>query len=457
MISLLGLIISLSLIMYLAYKGYSTIITAPIIGLITILISIGFKGHLMANYTEVYMSGFSSFVKNYFPLFLTGSIFAKLMDEANYGKSIASFITNKLGKNKAILAIVLSGAFLTYGGVSLFVVAFILYPLANILFKEADIPKRLIPGTIALGAFTFTMTAIPGSPEIQNVIPMSYFGTDTFAAPVIGIIASIIMFTLGMLWLTKRAKDARRNGEGYGNHKYIHKIDESETLPNILISVIPILIIFVTNFVLSKFYFPNTNGDYLKQYGITLDKVSGTWSVIIAIVVAIVYIIIINFKRFKNLNKSLNEGVSNSFLPLLNSSAIVGYGNIIKALPIFTVIQTSIMNISSNPIISEAISVNIICGLTASASGGLGITLSALAPTFIEMSQKLSISPEILHRIASLSSGGLDTLPHNGAVITTLAICGLTHKESYKDIFVTSVVVPIVTTILIVAVVSIRF
>ena len=164
MISLLGLIISLSLIMYLAYKGYSTIITAPIIGLITILISIGFKGHLMANYTEVYMSGFSSFVKNYFPLFLTGSIFAKLMDEANYGKSIASFITNKLGKNKAILAIVLSGAFLTYGGVSLFVVAFILYPLANILFKEADIPKRLIPGTIALGAFTFTMTALPGTP-----------------------------------------------------------------------------------------------------------------------------------------------------------------------------------------------------------------------------------------------------------------------------------------------------
>ena len=457
MISLLGLIISLSLIMYLAYKGYSTIITAPIIGLITILISLGFKGHLMANYTEVYMSGFSSFVKNYFPLFLTGSIFAKLMDEANYGKSIASFITNKLGKNKAILAIVLSGAFLTYGGVSLFVVAFILYPLANILFKEADIPKRLIPGTIALGAFTFTMTAIPGSPEIQNVIPMSYFGTDTFAAPLIGIIASIIMFTLGMLWLTKRAKDARRNGEGYGNHKYIHKIDESETLPSILISVIPILIIFITNFVLSKFYFPNTNGDYLKQYGITLDKVSGTWSVIIAIVVAIVYIIIINFKRFKNLNKSLNEGVSNSFLPLLNSSAIVGYGNIIKALPIFTVIQTSIMNISSNPIISEAISVNIICGLTASASGGLGITLSALAPTFIEMSQKLSISPEILHRIASLSSGGLDTLPHNGAVITTLAICGLTHKESYKDIFVTSVAVPIITTILIVAVVSIRF
>ena len=307
MISLISLIISLSLIMYLAYKGYSTIITAPIIGLLTILISIGLNGHLMVNYTEVYMSGFAGFVKSYFPLFLTGAIFAKLMDEAGYGRSIASFITNKLGKDKAILAIVLSGAFLTYGGVSLFVVAFILYPLANILFKEADIPKRLIPGTIALGAFTFTMTALPGSPEIQNVIPMSYFGTDTFAAPILGIIASIIMFTFGMLWLTRRAKKAKINGEGYGNYKDTHKIDSNENLPNIILSIMPILIIFITNFTLSKFYFPNTDGSYLDKYGVTLDKVSGTWSVIISIVLAIIYIILLNFKKFKNFSRMLFE------------------------------------------------------------------------------------------------------------------------------------------------------
>ena len=457
MTNILGLILSLILIMYLAYKGYSTIITAPIVALVTILLTTGLNAHLMASYTEIYMSGFASFIKNYFPLFMTGAIFAKLMEEVGYAKSIAHFITKKLGKEKSILAVVLSGALLTYGGVSLFVVAFILYPIASTLFREADIPKRLIPGTIALGAFTFTMTALPGSPEIQNVIPMSYFGTDTFAAPILGIIASIIMFTFGMLWLTRRAKKAKINGEGYGNYKDTHKIDSNENLPNIILSIMPILIIFITNFTLSKFYFPNTDGSYLDKYGVTLDKVSGTWSVIISIVLAIIYIILLNFKKFKNLNASLNEGVKNSFLPLLNSSAIVGYGSIIKALPIFTNIQTSIMNISSNPIISEAISVNVICGLTASASGGLGISLSALAPTFIEMSQTLSISPEILHRIAALSSGGLDTLPHNGAVITTLAICGLTHKQSYKDIFVTSVIIPILTTIIIVILVSLSF
>ena len=457
MINILALIFSLSLIMYLAYKGYSTIITAPIVGLFTILLTYGFEGHFMINYTEVYMSGFSGFVKNYFPLFLTGAIFAKLMEEAGYGKSIATFITNKLGKDKAILAVVLSGAFLTYGGVSLFVVAFILYPLANILFKEADIPKRLIPGTIALGAFTFTMTALPGSPEIQNVIPMAYFGTDTFAAPVLGLLASGIMLTLGMLWLTKRAKKAASLNEGYGNHLIENKAEDNEKIPNIISAIMPILIIFITNFSLSKFYYPNINSDYLKDYNITLESVSGTWSVIIAIVFAILYILVINYRKLANLNEILTTGVKNSFLPLLNSSAIVGYGSIIKSLPLFVAIQTGIMNISSNPIISEAISVNIICGLTASASGGLGITLSSLAPTFLEMGNALAISPEILHRVASLSSGGLDTLPHNGAVITTLAICGLTHKESYKDIFVTSVLIPILTTIFIVALTAVIY
>ena len=457
MFSILGLILSLILIMYLAYKGYSTIITAPIIALITIIITTGFKGHLMANYTEVYMLGFANFIKNYFPLFMTGAVFAKLMEEVDYAKSIAHFITRKLGKDKSVLAVVLSGAILTYGGVSLFVVAFILYPIASMLFREADIPKRLIPGTIALGAFTFTMTALPGSPEIQNVIPMKYFGTDTFVAPFIGIFASIMMLSLGMIWLTKRVNSAKANNEGYGNHSDDIVLENYENLPSILKSILPIVIIFITNLFFSRIYYENIDGAYLSKFNTKLSNVSGTWSVIIAIVLADVFILLTNFKKIKNIKSVLDIGVTNSFKPLLNSSAIVGYGSVIKSLAIFSVIQSFIFGISSNPIISEALSVNLICGLTASASGGLEISLNALAPTYLHMSQALNIPPEILHRIASLSSGGLDTLPHNGAVITTLAICGLTHKEAYKDIFVTSVVIPIFVTSIVVILTSIRF
>lgn len=458
MISIIGLILSLSLIIFLAYKGYSTIITAPLVALLTVLLIGGDSNtQLMVHYTEVYMGGFANFVKNYFPIFLTGAIFAKLMEEALYAKSIANFITKNLGKNKTILAVVLAGALLTYGGVSLFTVAFVLYPIANVLFKESDIPKRLIPGTIALGSFTFTMTALPGTPEIQNVIPMRYFGTDTFAAPLIGIIASVLMLVLGMAWLAYRVRKAHENLEGYGNHYIEDNFNEDKNVPNIFLAVTPILIIFLSNLFFSKIFYQLIDGSYLSKYNLALDNVSGTWSVIISIVISTLFIIITNFRKISNLNKVLNEGISNSFLPLLSSSAIVGYGSVIKSLPVFIALQSMILNVSSNPIISEALSVNIICGITASASGGLTITLDALSSTFIAMSQALNISPEIMHRIASLASGGLDTLPHNGAVITTLAICSLTHKDSYKDIFITSVVIPILVTALVVITTSILY
>ena len=204
-----------------------------------------------------------------------------------------------------------------------------------------------------------------------------------------------------------------------------------------------------------KYIILQLDGAYLEKFNTTLGNVSGTWSVIISIVIADLFLVITNFKKLKNIKSILDEGVTNSFRPLLNSSAIVGYGSVIKSLAIFSVVQNFVFNISSNPIISEALSVNLICGLTASASGGLTITLDALAPTYLQMASALNISPEILHRVASLACGGLDTLPHNGAVITTLAICGLTHKESYKDIFVTSVLIPIIVTAIIVIGVSI--
>ena len=318
MISIIGLILSLSLIIFLAYKGYSTIITAPLVALLTLfLIGEDTNTQLMVHYTEVYMGGFANFVKNYFPIFLTGAIFAKLMEETLYAKSIANFITKNLGKNKTILAVVFADALLTYGGVSLFTVAFVLYPIANVLFKESDIPKRLIPGTIALGSFTFTMTALPGTPEIQNVIPMRYFGTDTFAAPLIGIIASVLMLLLGIVWLTYRVRKAHANLEGYGNHHIEDNPNENKNIPSIFLAVTPILIIFLSNLFFSKIFYQLIDGSYLSKYNLSLDNVSGTWSVIISIVISTLFIIITNFGKFSNLNKVLNEGISNSFLPLI--------------------------------------------------------------------------------------------------------------------------------------------
>ena len=202
MIGVIGVIISLILLIMLAYKGWSVILIAPILALIASVFVI-FEGgdfHMMAIYTETYMPNLASYVKANFPIFLLGAVFGKVMDLSGCAKSIAETIVAKAGRGKELWAVVLSCAIITYGGVSLFVAAFAIYPIGAALFRETDIPKRLLPPAIALGAFTFTMTAIPGTPQIQNTIPMAYFGTDTFAAPVLGIVAALIMLLGLFTW-----------------------------------------------------------------------------------------------------------------------------------------------------------------------------------------------------------------------------------------------------------------
>lgn len=438
----LGIIISLALLMYLAYRGFSVIILAPILALFAAFLGGG--APLLATYTEVFMVNLANYAKTYFPLFLLGAVFGKVLDDSGAAKSIAHFIANKLGKDKAILAIVLSCAVLTYGGVSLFVVAFAVYPIAAALFKEAGIPKRLIPASIALGSFTFTMTALPGTPQIQNAIPMPFFGTDAYAAPVLGIVGALIMAVGGVTWISYRAKVAMAKGEGYGNHKEEVLEEDNRNLPNIFMAIIPIITVLVLNFVLSKSVFPNLDTAYLETFGTSIQKVVGIWSLIVSLIVSILLTIALNFKNFKSVKDSVNQGAIGSLLAILNTASEVGYGNVIASLAGFAVVKGALLGISSNPLIAEAISVSALAGITGSASGGLSIALGALGETYLQNAQAMGIDPQVLHRIATMACGGLDSLPHNGAVITLLTITGLTHRESYADIGMCTVVIPIV-------------
>lgn len=444
-IGMIGLLVAIGFLVYMAFKGHSIIVVAPIAAMVAILFSYGIKGHFMASYTITYMDGFANYAKNYFPIYLLGAIFAKLMDISGNALSIAHFCTEKLGKSRAVLSVVLTCAILTYGGVSLFVVAFVMLPVAIALFREADVPKRLIPGCIALGAFTFTMTALPGSPQVQNTIPMQYFGTDSFAAPGMGIIASIIMFVLGMMWLSYRTKKARASGEGYGEHN-----DKQETIsgniPGIVMAIIPILIILVINLVLSKIVYPSIDGSYMEEFGSTLEANSGTWSVLIGMLVSILFIIVSNLGRIKDkIKDGLKTSAIDSLTPLVNSCAVVGFGSVVKVLPIFAVVSGAVLGLSAIPLLSEVVSVNLLCAMTASASGGLSAALEVMGDTFLQS----GIDPQVLHRLASICSGGLDNLPYNGATVTVIALCGMTHKKSYLDMFMVATIIPIVASIVI--------
>lgn len=445
----LGIILSLFLLMFFAYRGFSVILFAPIFALLAASLQ-GFS--VMPAYTELFMAKAVTYIKLFFPVFMLGAVFGKVMEDTGLAKSIAHAIIKGLGKERAIFSVVLAAVVLTYGGVSLFVVVFAVYPFAAALFKEADIPKRLLPGTIALGAFTATMDCFPGTPQIQNLIPTNFYGTNIYAAPISGMIGGLLIMGLGLTWLNYRRKAAAAAGEGYGQHTLNEpdEIDETKLkLPDWRLAMLPLLLVLVINFILNSVFTWDNNllvpflAMKLPLTAASVKNVVGIWSLIIALVCGILLAIGLGISRLPKggLQKALNVGTIGSLLAIMNTASEVGYGNVIASLPGFKNIASALLgiHIGSSPLPSEAVTVNILAGITGSASGGMSIALDLMSKDWLAWANSIGMSPEILHRVASMASGGMDTLPHNGAVITLLAVCGMTHRQSYGDIFVLTV------------------
>lgn len=454
----LGILLSLFLLMFFAYRGFSVILFAPVFALIAATMS-GFS--IMPAYTELFMAKAVTYVKSFFPVFMLGAVFGKVMEDTGMAKGIAQAIIKKLGQERAILAVVLAGAVLTYGGVSLFVVVFAVYPFAAALFKEAQIPKRLIPGCIALGAFTFTMDAFPGTPQIQNIIPTNFLGTNLYAAPISGIVGGMCVLLAGLTYLNHRRKTAQAAGEGYGNHTTNEPAADATNaqFPDWKISVLPLLSVLVVNYLMSAVFTwdPNLIQPFIAmKLPLTVPAVKNAvsiWALIIALVFGVCLAVALGYRYLpKNgLQKALNAGALGSLLAIMNTASEVGYGNVIASLPGFKAIAGSLLgiHIGGTPLVSEAVTVSTLAGITGSASGGLSIALDLMAKDWLSWANSINMSPEILHRVASMASGGLDTLPHNGAVITLLAVCGMTHKQSYGDIFFMTVMKTLVVFVII--------
>jgi len=458
-----GIILSLALLCVVAYRGYSVLFCAPILA----LFAASFAGmNLLATYTHIFMPSLGGYITTYFPFFICGAIFGKAMEHTGAAESIARGIVGKMGQKSAVVAVVVTAAVLTYGGVSLFVVAFAIYPVGAALYKEADIPKRLLPGAIACGAFTFTMTAIPGSPQVQNAIPMAFFNTDLYAAPVFGCISAVMIFGCGVVWLEYSRRKAQKTGEGYGTHL----LNEPEAvgdikLPKFGLAVTPLGFVLLSTLVLQKIIFPRWDVASVvtdAPYNIAKTGVVGTmnnWALIMALIIGILITLLLNPRTCKNggLKLIVNTGAAGCLLGVLNTATEVGYGNVIKALPGFQTIADALLRIGSggSPLLSEAVTVNILSAITGSSSGGMTIALNSFSTQYINWANESGISLELLHRVAAIASGGIDTLPHNGAVITLLAITGLTHRQAYKDICMCTLVIPFSTCFIVILLQSI--
>ena len=427
MLSILGLLGALGLLILLTIRGVNLLIAAPFCALIVAL-SAGIpifpqaEGQAL-NFIDQYMGGFTGFVAAWYFMFLLGALFGKMMEDCGAAESVSNWIVRRFGSHRAPLAIVAACAVLTYGGVSLFVVAFSVYPLALSLFRQADLPRRFIPGTIAFGSVTFTMTSA-GSPEIQNWIPIKYLGTTPYAGWEVSLVVAAVMAVLGYWWLLKMLARASAKGERFVEREGDPEPHE-KALPHPLAGIVPLAVVLILAFLLH---------DRLRQAALIVALLGGTLTTIA-----------INWRYFLHINSAVGEGVAGSLIAIGNTSAVVGFGTIAKASPAFAMAVDAMTGIPGNALIGAAVAVSAIAALTGSASGGQAIALPVLAPGYLDQ----GVDPSQLHRVVAISSGALDSLPQNGYVVTTIrAICGETHRDAYGAMGALTVVVPLIGTAL---------
>jgi H+/gluconate symporter-like permease len=428
MLSMIGLVGALALMIVLTMRGMSLFIATPLCALVVALSSdIALLAPLaaegQANLVNAYMGGFTGFIANWFFMFLLGSIFGKLMEDSGAADSVSRWVTSHLGMKRAALAIVAACAVLTYGGVSLFVVAFSVYPMALALFREADLPRRFIPASLAFGSVTFTMTSA-GSPEIQNWIPIQYLDTTPYAAWEASLITAVFMAIFGYWWLARMLRGAKARGERFEARSNDPDSNRS-VLPHPALATIPLAVVLIVSFLWH-------------------DELQ-TSALIVALLAGSIAAWLVNQRHIAHLGRTLGDASTGALIAIGNTAAVVGFGAVAKLAPAFEVAVDAVTHLPGSPIVSAAVAVSLIAAMTGSASGGQAIALPILAPHFLAE----GANPEQLHRAVAISSGGLDSLPHNGYVVTTIrAICGETHQAAYPAVAAMTVIVPLLGLIL---------
>lgn len=415
---MVAVLMALVVLLVLTFKKVSVLIAAPI----SVILLVAFSGlPVLSTVSNDYMSGIAGFIQSTWLLILLGALFGKLMDMTGAARSIAELIINTMGVKRAVVAVVIASGLLTYGGVASMVVVFALYPITLTLFKKADLPRVLIPAAIGSGAFTFA-NMLPGNPQTLNIIPTTYLGTTAMAAPAVGIIAAVSTFAMIILYFKYIIAKYKKMGIGFVSDDNVEKLlansDEMEkqgNLPNPWVSLIPpMLIVFVLN--------------VLK------------WNVLVALLSGCIICGILFYKNLDGLMDALTGGASGAALTVMNVGAIIGMGSVIKITPGFQQIVDIVLRFSSNggnPLAIFGAATSVLCGVNASGVGGLSIALGVIAEPFLNM----GVNPELLHRIGVIAGLGLDSLPHSGGIVTLLIVTGISYKDGYKHLFVTTVLI----------------
>lgn len=439
MLSAIGLVSGLALLIWMTIRGVNILLAAPIAALIVAITSgLALLPPLTAanepDFASAYMAGFTGFFADWFFMFLLGAIFGEIMGASGAAASVAHWIVEKIGIKYAVLAVVAACAVLTYGGVSVFIVSFSVYSLAVHLFREANLPRRFIPAALAFGSVTFTMTSA-GSPEIQNLIPMQYLGTTAYAAWEVSLLVAVLMAGLGYIWLQWMVRRAVARGEHFVGRESDDAHDKDRALPPPLLCILPLAAVLAVFLI---FQYPQAMG---AVSAILPAQSLGKWALVAALGCGAAVALVVGWQSRRSMPEAFSRGAISAVIAIVNTCAVVGFGAVAKLTPAFQEALVAVQSLPGDPLIGAAIAVTVIAGLTGSASGGQSIALPLIAPHYIDA----GASPEELHRTVAIASGALDSLPHNGYVVTTIrAVCGETHAAAYPAVGALTVLVPIV-------------
>lgn len=439
MIQVAGVLLALAFIVYACYKGLHIAIVSIVAAAIILITN---NLNYWEGYSVLFVKGLATFVGTYYFIFILGSIFGQLIGDTGSASSIAYKLYDMFGVKHVLLIITIAIAILSYGGISVFVIVFTVVPLGMALLKEANLPKRCLFGCLCLGAGQFALTALPGTPSINNLVPTTFLGTTPMAAPLMGIIASVIMFGAGLFYLLRTEKKYREQGLGFDGEVPAHL--ERDNLVDWKIAILPLIVLIGMIFCLNSVTF---SGENLPEPMFAGGKMNSLCAVSIALITSIALCTLLNIKRIGSVDyfkTIISKGAGNALGPVFNTGMLVGFGTVIQASPAFQSFVDFSMNMDINVYFKVVIAVNILAGITGSSSGGMTIFMNTLSQKFLDM----GINPAAFHRLAAISSGGLDSLPQSGGVLTMLSVVGVTHKEAYHYAFWISTVIPIATALI---------
>ena len=431
--AIIGLILAVLVLGVAAYKGWGALTSTLLASLVVILTS---GMNIWEGFSNFYMQGYTGAYASFFLMFCCSSLYANFMNVSGSATSIAYQFIDWFGRQKVLLVCFVITLVLTYGGVSLFVVVYAMAPIMFTLFKEANLPRHLTMAIIIAGSASLSMTALPGTPALTNVIPTEFLGTTLTAAPIYGIIASIAFFVMIVFYLNYCEKKARANNEywtypeGVDPSKY--EIQDRSLLPSSIKAFLPMIILMTIIIVGSRL---GLNSTMLA----TGAMLAGTLTVFV-----------LNIDKFKgqDMKKIISTGLEGGIGGIGGYAGVVAFGSVVSNSEAFTSIVDWVLSMQMNPYAQGAFATMVVSAVTGSSSGGLRIMFTAFADGFLTSGANL----ELLHRLVSIAAGALDTLPHSPGLFLMFAVLGLTHKEAYKHVFWTTVVIPTIITLVSLAV-----